>query len=38
MSLELYFLHHYLDFVTETMAAVSNEQGERFHHDISRIE
>ncbi|KAI6658163.1 Receptor-type tyrosine-protein phosphatase epsilon-like [Oopsacas minuta] len=38
MSLKLHFLHSHLDFFPENLSAVSDEQGERFHQDILRME
>ena len=35
MSLKMYFLHSRLDFFPPNIVAVSDEQGERFHQDIS---
>ena len=32
MSLKLYFLHSHLKFFPENLGAVSDEQGERYHH------
>ena len=38
MSLKMYFLHSHLDFVTENLGAVSDEQGEGLHKDIKNME
>ena len=38
MSLKMHFLHSHLDFFAPNLSDVSNEQGERFHQDISVIE
>ena len=36
VSFKLYFLHFHLDFFSDNMGAVSDEHGERFHHEISQ--
>ena len=38
MSLKIHFLHSHLDFSPPNLGAVSVEQGERFHQDISAME
>lgn len=39
MSLKLHFLHSHLDFFSQLeLGAVSDEQGERFHQDMSDLE
>ena len=38
MSLKIHFLHSHLDFFLDNLGSVSDEQGERFHHDILQIE
>ncbi|UYV81585.1 hypothetical protein LAZ67_20001601 [Cordylochernes scorpioides] len=38
MSLKFHFLHSHLDFFPYNLGAVSDEHGERFHHDISCME
>ena len=38
MALKLHFLQPRLDFSPGNMAAVSDEHGERFHQDTSRME
>ena len=38
MSLKMHFLHSYLDFFPENCGAVSDEDGELFHQDISSME
>ncbi|UYV80001.1 hypothetical protein LAZ67_18001373 [Cordylochernes scorpioides] len=38
MSLKIHFLHSHLDFFPDNLGAVSDEQGERFHQDISSME
>jgi len=38
MSLKIHFLHSHLDFFPERSGAVSDENGERFHQDISSVE
>ncbi|KRZ85086.1 putative ATP-dependent RNA helicase DDX23 [Trichinella sp. T8] len=35
--LKLHFLHSHLDFFQQNLGDVSEEQGERFHHDINGI-
>ena len=35
MSIKLHFLHSHLSSVTENLGDVNDEQGERFHQDIS---
>lgn len=38
MSLKIHFLHSHLDFFPENLGAESDEQGERFHQELSVIE
>ncbi|GFN92603.1 hypothetical protein PoB_001910900 [Plakobranchus ocellatus] len=38
MSLKIHFLHNHLDFFPANLGAVSDEHGERFHQDISKME
>jgi len=38
MALKIHFLHLHLDFFPENYGAVSDEDGERFHQDISSME
>ena len=38
MSLKIHFLHSHLEFFSENLGSVSDEQGERFHQDISLME
>ena len=38
MSLKIHFLHSHLEFFPENLGSVSDEQGERFHQDISLME
>ena len=38
MSLKLRFPHFYLDYFPQNLGDYSNEQGERFHQDISEME
>ena len=38
MSLKVLFLHSHLDFFRENLGEVSEKQGERFHHDIAKME
>ncbi|KZC14158.1 hypothetical protein WN55_06561 [Dufourea novaeangliae] len=38
MSLKMHFLHFQLDFFPRNLSHVSDEHGERFHHDISKME
>jgi hypothetical protein len=38
MSLKVHFLNAHLDYSLENLGAVSEEQGERFHHDIKEME
>jgi hypothetical protein len=38
MSLKVHFLHSHLEFLSANLGAVSDEQGERFHQDISVME
>ena len=37
MSLKIHFLHSHLDFFPDNLGDVSDEEGERFHQDISVI-
>lgn len=38
MSIKIHFLHSHLDFFPENLGKLSDEQGERFHQEISAIE
>jgi hypothetical protein len=38
MRLKVHFLNAHLDYFPENLGAVSEEQGERFHHDIKEME
>ena len=38
MSIKIHFLHSHLDGFPENLGNFSNEQGERFHQDISEME
>jgi len=38
MSLKIHFLESHLDFFSQEILAVSDEQGERFHQDIMAME
>ena len=38
MNLKLHFLHSHLDYFPENLEDYSEEQGERFHQDISEME
>ncbi|GBM26481.1 hypothetical protein AVEN_206169-1 [Araneus ventricosus] len=38
MSLKVHFLDSHLDYFSENLGAVSEEQGERFHQDIKEME
>jgi hypothetical protein len=38
MSLKIHFFNSHLDFFPENLGAVSEEQGECFHHDIKEME
>ena len=38
MSLKIHFLHSHLNFFLPNLGAVSNEHGERFHQDITKME
>ncbi|KAF2361910.1 hypothetical protein FHG87_007339, partial [Trinorchestia longiramus] len=38
MSLKIHFLHSHLNFFPPNLGAVSNENGERFHQDITEME
>jgi len=38
MSLKIYFLESHLDFFPENLGEVSDEHGERFHHNITTME
>ena len=38
MSIKLHFLHSHLARFPENLSDVSDEQGERFHQDISNME
>jgi len=37
-SLKIHFLESHLDFFLEDLGEVSDENGERFHHDIMAME
>ena len=37
MSLKIYFLHSHLNFFPSNLGAVSDEHGERFHQDITKM-
>ena len=37
MSLNMHFLHSYLDFFPENLREISDEQGEIFHQDIQAM-
>lgn len=38
MSIKLHYLHNHLEHFPENLGDVSDEQGERFHQDISEME
>lgn len=38
MSLKIHFLHSHLDFFPENLGDTSDEQGERLHQDLAKIE
>jgi hypothetical protein len=38
LSLKVHFLNVHLDYFPENLGAVSEEQGERFHQDIKKME
>jgi hypothetical protein len=38
MNLKLHFLHSHIDYFPENLGDFSEEQGERFHQDISEME
>lgn len=38
MSLKIHFLHSHLDFFPENLGDMSDEQGERLHQDMAKIE
>lgn len=38
MSLKIHFIHLHLDFFPENLGQVSNEHGERFHHELNVFE
>lgn len=38
MSLKIHFLHSHLDFFPDNLGDTSDEQGERLHQDLQRIE
>lgn len=38
MSIEMHFLSSHLGYFTEDCGDVSEEQGERFHHDVRVME
>jgi hypothetical protein len=38
LSLKLHFLHFHLDYFTESLGDLSEEQGERFHQDVKEME
>ena len=37
MSIKLHYLHNHLEHFPENLDDVSDEQGERFHQDISEM-
>ncbi|GBM99817.1 hypothetical protein AVEN_268899-1, partial [Araneus ventricosus] len=37
MSLKIHFLHSHLEFYPENLGPVGDENGERFHQDISNM-
>lgn len=37
MSLKVHFFHSHLDFFPENLGPVSNEDGERFHQDNTKV-
>ena len=37
MSLKMHFFYLHLEFFSENLGALSNEQGERFHQDIQAM-
>lgn len=38
MSLKIHFLHSHFSFFPSNLGAVSDEQGERFHQDVKKLE
>ena len=38
MSLKMHFLHSHLEFFSENLGAVGDEQGEKFRQDIQSME
>ena len=38
MSLKIHFTHSHLNFFPQSLVAVSDEHGERFHQDIMKME
>ena len=38
MSIKVHFLHSHLNLFPKNLGALSDEQGERFHQDISEME
>ena len=38
MSLKIHFLHSHVNFFPPNLGAVSDEHGERFHLDITKME
>jgi len=38
MSLKIHFLHSHFKFFPKNLGAVSDEQGQRFHQDVAKIE
>ncbi|EFN89517.1 hypothetical protein EAI_06206, partial [Harpegnathos saltator] len=38
MSLKIHFLHSHLDFFPGNLGDTSDEQGERLHQDMAKIE
>lgn len=38
MSIKIHFLHSHFSFFLSNLGAVSDEQGERFHQDIKKLE
>ena len=38
MSVKVHFLHSHLDYFSENLGAMSEDQGERFHRDLKTME
>ena len=38
MNIKVHFLHSHLDLFPDNLGALRDEQGERFHQDISEME